>query len=257
MKGRRARRAVLFFRAGGTSWAVRQAGTLRRLPGIGYTGVDRQGGPDVADEHKAAEVDAGGAAPPEATKRRRSLTRELWDWTKAIAIAVVLSVLVRTYVFAPTIVDGESMMTTLETHERVIVNKLIYRFEAPKRGDIIVFHATPDKDFIKRIVGLPGDRLEVRRDVLYVNGRPVDEPYLAENKALWKKELEEAHLPPDLPFTEDFTVDRVPPGTVFVLGDNRRNSTDSRVLGPVPLSRIVGRAEFVFWPPDRFRWLHP
>ncbi|MBE3595492.1 MAG: signal peptidase I [Hydrogenibacillus sp.] len=203
-------------------------------------------------------ADAEAHAPERRSRtKRRTAAGELWEWTKAIVIAVVLSYLVRTFLFAPTIVDGESMMDTLLNHERVIVNKLIYHVEAPKRGEIIVFHATPDKDFIKRVIGVAGDRIEMKNDTLYINGQAVDEPYLNDNKALWKKELAAAHMDGAVPYTEDFIVDRVPDGTVFVLGDNRRNSTDSRVLGPVPVDRVIGRAEFVFWPLERFRWLHP
>ncbi|PTQ57750.1 MAG: Signal peptidase I [Candidatus Carbobacillus altaicus] len=198
--------------------------------------------------HASKEVET----PP----RRRTMLQEAWDWTKAIVIALFLAYLIRTFVFAPTIVDGESMLDTLHNHERLIVNKMIYYFTTPKHGDIIVFHATENKDFIKRVIAVGGDHVEMKNDTLYINGEVVPEPYLDSMKKQFEQELALAHSAP-LPFTEDFTIDAVPPGTVFVLGDNRRNSTDSRMLGPIPLDRVVGRAEVTFWPLDRMRMLHP
>lgn len=184
----------------------------------------------------------------DAEKNKKSMAKEIWDWTKAIGIAVILALLIRTFVFAPTIVDGESMMSTLKNHERLIVNKFIYRFSQPKRGDIIIFHAVEKKDFIKRVIGVAGDRIEMKNDTLYINGKVVEEPYLKENKERW-------HEVNPAPFTEDFVVDSVPEGTVYVLGDNRRNSTDSRIIGPVPLDQIVGRADLSFWPIQNMRLL--
>lgn len=192
----------------------------------------------------------------QSSSRQKTFFSEVWDWTKAIVIALFLAYVIRTFVFAPTIVDGESMLDTLHNHERLIVNKLIYHFTTPKRGDIIVFHATENKDFIKRVIAVGGDHVEVKNDTLYINGRVVPEPYLDPMKKTFEQELKLAHSAP-LPFTEDFIINEVPPGTVFVLGDNRRNSTDSRMLGPIPLDRVVGRAEFTFWPLDRLRMLHP
>ncbi|MDY0322939.1 MAG: signal peptidase I [Candidatus Carbobacillus sp.] len=188
--------------------------------------------------------------------RQKTFFSEVWDWTKAIVIALILAYVIRTFVFAPTIVDGESMLDTLHNHERLIVNKLIYHFTTPKRGDIIVFHATENKDFIKRVIAVGGDHVEMKNDTLYINGQVVPEPYLDPIKKTFEQELKLGHSAP-LPFTDDFIINEVPPGTVFVLGDNRRNSTDSRMLGPIPLDRVVGRAEFTFWPLDRMRMLHP
>lgn len=180
-------------------------------------------------------------------KERRGFLGEVWDWTKAIAIALLLAYLIRTFLFVPTIVDGESMIETLQNQERLIVNKIVYLFHPPQRGDIIVFHAIQGKDFIKRVIGVAGDRIEMKGDRLYINGKEVPETYLEKNKAAWKGPG---------PYTNDFTVDRVPDGTVFVLGDNRVNSTDSRILGPISLDRVVGRADLSFWPIDQIRLLH-
>jgi signal peptidase I len=182
----------------------------------------------------------------EQKEKGSSWMHDVWEWAKAIAIALILALIIRTYLFAPTIVDGESMMHTLKNHERLIVNKIVYILGHPKRGDIVVFHATEDKDFIKRVIGVAGDRIEMKDDVLYVNGKVVEEPYLEKNKSLWTGPG---------PYTNDFIVEEVPKGTVYVLGDNRQNSTDSRMLGPIPEDQIVGRADLAFWPIKSFRLL--
>jgi signal peptidase I len=175
--------------------------------------------------------------------------KELWEWGKALVIAGLIALIVRTFLFAPYIVDGHSMDTTLHDQERLFVDKAIYFIEKPKRGDIIVFHANPTKDFVKRVIGLPGDTVEVRHDSLYINGKAIPEPYLAENK----KSMEGTGMP----LTMDFGPVTVPEGKIFVMGDNRQNSLDSRFqLGPVNLNQVVGRSEFVFWPMTALRSTH-
>ncbi|MGE7931482.1 signal peptidase I [Viridibacillus arvi] len=167
----------------------------------------------------------------------------LWEWTKALFIAVGLAFIFRFFLFTPIIVEGESMMPTLESGERMIVSKIGH----PDRFDIIVFHATEDKDYIKRVIGLPGDHIEYRSDQLYINGQPHDEPYLNKYKS---SPLDGG------PLTEDFTLEEytqmsiIPEGYVFVMGDNRRNSTDSRIIGLVPMNKIVGNADITIWPID-------
>ncbi|MBO8162406.1 MAG: signal peptidase I [Brevibacillus sp.] len=171
---------------------------------------------------------------------------EVWEWIKALAIAIVFAFLIRTFLFAPFIVEGESMETTLHNNEKLVVNKAIYYLKEPQRGDIVVFHAEADRDYIKRVIGVPGDTVEMRDDTLYINGNPVPEPYLEENKEKVKGANE--------PLTEDFGPVTVPEGQIFVLGDNRQNSRDSRALGSVDIEAVVGRAEFVFWPLSHIRW---
>ncbi|MGC4375618.1 signal peptidase I [Fictibacillus sp. Mic-4] len=163
-----------------------------------------------------------------------------WEWVKALIIALLLAGVIRYFFFAPIVVDGESMMPTLHNKDRLIVNKIA----TPKRGDIIVFKATPTKDYIKRVIGLPGDEIMYKDDVLYVNGKQVKEPYLEPNKKITK----------DGNLTYDFTLEeitgkkRVPKGQLFVLGDNRRHSTDSRNIGTVPIDRVIGKASVRIWP---------
>lgn len=173
---------------------------------------------------------------------------ETWEWIKALGFAIALAFVIRTFLFAPFIVEGESMETTLHNAEKLVVNKAIYLFREPQRGDIIVFHAEEKRDYIKRVIGVPGDTVEVRDDVLYLNGQPVEEPYLREKREEAKQQ--------GIPLTEDFGPVTVPEGHVFVMGDNRLNSRDSRsyALGPIDIDKVVGRSEFVFWPLDSIRW---
>ncbi|MBB3867912.1 signal peptidase I [Parageobacillus toebii NBRC 107807] len=169
---------------------------------------------------------------------------ELREWLKAIVIAVLLAGGIRYFIFAPIIVDGQSMMPTLHNHDRMIVNKLSYKIGTPHRFDIVVFHAEEGKDYIKRVIGLPGDHIEYKNDTLYVNGKPYEEPYLEE----YKKQVV------DGPWTEPFTLEEltgrktVPKGYLFVMGDNRRFSKDSRHIGFIPMDKVVGKANIVYWP---------
>lgn len=173
---------------------------------------------------------------------------EGWEWIKALLVAFGLAAVIRIFLFTPIIVDGVSMGPTLEGGDKMIVNKIGYSIGEPDRFDIIVFHESEDKDFIKRVIGLPGDEVVYEDDVLYINGEPYEEPYLDELK---KETL-------DLPLTENFTLEEkiqsnvVPEGHLFVLGDNRRRSYDSRHIGVIPLEEVVGKTNFVFWPMDNF-----
>lgn len=144
---------------------------------------------------------------------------------------------IRPFVMEAFWIPSGSMIPTLEIGDRVLVNKFIYRFREPQRGDIIVFRSVdnPKEDLIKRVVGLPGDKVAVRNGRLILNGEPQKEPYT--NKKL-----------PDRSFFAQITV---PKGHVFVMGDNRGNSADSRVFGPLPEKNIEGEAFLRFWPPGR------
>ncbi|UII57393.1 signal peptidase I [Cytobacillus spongiae] len=170
---------------------------------------------------------------------------ELWEWTKALVIAVLLAAVIRYFLFAPIVVDGLSMMPTLHDQDRMIVNKFSYTIGEPKRFDIIVFHAPENKDYIKRVIGLPGDKVEYKNDKLYINGEAYEEPYLDEYKADVV----------DGPLTESFTLEEtpvgqatVPEGHLFVMGDNRRYSKDSRHIGAVSMEEILGKTNMVYWP---------
>lgn len=132
-------------------------------------------------------------------------------------------------------VDGTSMEPTLHSDEFVLVNKLAYKYRQPKTGDVIVFHypGDPQQEYIKRVIGVPGDLIEVKRGKVYKNGQSLDEPYIAASpkyEGSWS----------------------VPENSLFVLGDNRNNSSDSHSWGPVPLYQVVGTALVIYWPPEHW-----
>jgi signal peptidase I len=177
----------------------------------------------------------------------RKPKNEVLEWIKAIAIALVLVILIRWLLFKPFIVDGPSMQPNFHTGERVIVNEVLYDIRTPQRGEVIVFHVPSEgRDFIKRVIAVAGDTVKVEGDVVTVNGEPVNETYIQgaidnahNNNSLYNNK----NFP-----NEDFTDGTVPEGHVFVMGDNRSDSTDSRMIGYVPLGDIVGRADLIFWP---------
>ncbi|BAU27578.1 signal peptidase I [Aneurinibacillus soli] len=171
---------------------------------------------------------------------------EAWEWIKALGIAIILALIIRSFLFAPFLVDGSSMMPTLENGERLIVNKLVYHLNGPKRGEIVVFHASATKDYIKRVIATEGETVEMKNDQLYINDKPVDEPYLAQYKLQAKQQ--------GYKLTDDFPKQKIPAGHVFVMGDNRQNSQDSRIIGPVAIKEMVGRSEVVIWPYTKIRF---
>lgn len=176
---------------------------------------------------------------------------ELFDWIKALLIAFILAFVVRTYFFSPIVVDGPSMLPTLHDRDKMIVNKFIYRINEPERFDIVVFHATSQKDFIKRVIGLPGEHVKMEDGILYIDHEEVEETFFDEDKMDYEYLL-----------TRDFNLENIsggyeeiPEGQVLVLGDNRNNSTDSRSIGLISIDEIVGKANLVFWPYNRIQYL--
>lgn len=153
-----------------------------------------------------------------------------------VSFAIVFGI-VRPFIAEAFYIPSESMVPTLEVGDRVLANKFIYRFDKPDRGDIVVFQSVEGggEDLIKRVVGVPGDTIEVRGGTLYVNGQPQSE----------------LHLNEAAPDTMSYGSITVPEESVFVMGDNRANSRDSRFFGPVPEQNLVGEAFLVFWPLNR------
>ena len=154
-----------------------------------------------------------------------------------VAFALVFG-FVRPFVLEAFYIPSESMVPTLLVGDRVFVNKFVYRFWEPERGDIIVFRSVEGEgeDLIKRVIGAPGDRVAIINGVLHVNGEPQQESYVRDDRPL--------DSGPNGPT-------RVREGQVFVMGDNRDNSRDSRFFGPVPVENIEGEAFVIFWPPWR------
>jgi len=178
---------------------------------------------------------------PNEDKKTKKKKNEAWEWIKSLLIAFGLALLIRFFLFAIFMVEGQSMFPTLHDTERLVVNKIVYEMHEPERGDIIVFEYPQDreKDFVKRVIGVPGDKIEIKDYKVFRNGEPIEEPYISEPTA-----------PTNITYT-------VPDGTVFVLGDNRPHSKDSRYpeVGYVPYDLIIGRAELVWWPLSAFRLL--
>ena len=170
-----------------------------------------------------------------------SLGEEIKDWIVSIAIAVVLAFFIRYFIVELYLVDGPSMRPTLQSAERLVVNKFIYRFRPPERGEILVFRypRDPSRDFIKRVIAGPGDTIEIRDGRVYVNAALLNEPYILSKTR------------------GNYPLATVPDGHIFVMGDNRNNSEDSRFadVGFVPFDLIKGKAMLVFWPISQFKTL--
>lgn len=179
---------------------------------------------------------------------------EMIDWLKAIIVAIVLVFIIRWLLFAPFIVEGASMEPNFKTDERVVVNKMIYSLRDPKPGEVIVFHIRKEgKDFIKRVIGVAGDKIQYQGDNLYINDRKIEESYI-------QGAIQAAHAKGELYNNVDFpngaiTDSKVPEGYIFVMGDHRNNSRDSRAIGFVSIKDIVGRADVIFWPLDSMQWV--
>lgn len=163
--------------------------------------------------------------------------RFMLDIIETLVLAVVLFIGINA-VSARVRVDGFSMRPTLEDGEFVLVNKMSYRFGAVQRGDIIVFHfpLNPKEELIKRVIGLPGDRVSVQNHQVYINGQMLNEPYIAQAPV----------------YSGEWTV---LDGQLFVMGDNRNNSNDSKDWGLLPAENVVGKAILIYWPPPMWNML--
>jgi signal peptidase I len=182
--------------------------------------------------------------PPRAVVRRRRARRRLLEWPFLIIFALLSAWLIRAYVVQTFYIPSGSMHETLLEGDRVLVNKVSYRLHEVGRGDVVVFRRpagfpVEDEDLIKRVVALPGETVEGRNRQVYVDGRPLTEPYVE----------------PRCRGTQDFDAVTVPPGELWVMGDNRCNSSDSRVFGPIGEELLVGRAFVLAWPVGRLSWL--
>ena len=179
----------------------------------------------------------GEASEPEAGVARHRVLRAAWEFLHDLSVAVLFCFFLIAFVAQAFRVQGTSMEPLLHDGERIVVNKFVYRFHRIERGDVVVFWypRDPSVSFIKRVVALPGDQVEIRSGQLFVNGQAVPETY----------------LPEAFRDTDTFPPTEVRKGYYFVLGDHRRSSNDSRTWGEVPEKYIYGRAVFRFWPFDR------
>lgn len=176
--------------------------------------------------------------PVESTPRRRSATRSIVEWSLIIFGAFLIAFVIKTFLLQAFYIPSASMLPTLEVDDRVLVNKLSYDLHDVNRGDVVVFERPPSetdstvKDLIKRVIALPGETVESREGHVYIDGQLLDEPYLPSGSTT-------------TPAVERQTV---PAGHVFVMGDNRADSRDSRFFGPIDEDLIVGRAFVRVWP---------
>lgn len=178
----------------------------------------------------------------------------LWDYAKAIITALVFAYIFRATIAGSYEIPSESMVPALQVGDRLLVDKLAYRFRNPARGDIIVFKypKDPSRDFIKRIIALPGETLEIRNRVVYIGGVPLaDSMFVYHSDPAWQR----------VPVRDDYGPVIVPPDAYFMMGDNRENSADSRVWGFLNRDMVVGRAFVIYWSrnpetafPREIRW---
>lgn len=215
----------------------------------GINGPDGPADPRAEENDDRLEMPIGRAAKK--AKKKASGARAFFDWIVVVSVALIVAFVVRGFLLAHFVVDGSSMATTLETGDRVFVNKLSYRLHDPNRGDVVVLHqitGTTQRDLIKRVIALPGETIEMTSCIVRITGPDETAPRV----------LTEPYLDPAVVSQNcgsDFTPVIVPPNHVFVMGDNRGGSQDSRSLGPINEDDLVGRAFVVFWPRSNWQWL--
>jgi len=204
----------------------------------------------------ATEVGSARVAPPGAGERKKgslhrrrtkpTAQRRAIEWLVIIAVAVLVALGLRVFVFQTFFIPSASMWPTLKINDRILVNKLSYRFHGVGRGDIIVFKAPPgvaracqtnDTDLVKRVIGLPGETISDKFGTVYINGAPLAQPWLPKH---------DTHTA-----TPSFAQVKIGPHNYFVMGDNRVESCDSRSWGTVSRSEVIGKAEMRIWPISR------
>ncbi|WP_256710900.1 signal peptidase I [Paenibacillus sp. FSL A5-0031] len=220
-------------------------------------GLDNGNDHEMKNTQEHADIEQNlpnrAAAHASGSGKQGGAYKEVVEWIKALVIAVVLVFLIRQFLFSPFIVDGPSMKPNFETGERLIVNKILYTIREPKFGEVVVFDVPEQgRKFIKRVIGVPGDKIRLEGDDLYINDKKIDEPYLKEAVAAAHAE---GKLYNEKGINSDVSEITVPEDTIFALGDNRSDSTDSRVIGFVSDKEVVGRADIIFWPLNKLEFI--
>ncbi|MGI5900393.1 MAG: signal peptidase I [Christensenellales bacterium] len=194
-------------------------------------------GYDITEEQADEPGEKGTENKKDKKDKKKMFITELLDWVRLLSIALVLTLLVRTFVFMPVIVDGGSMLPNLHDRELMFVTRFVRYIEPIDRGDVVILVPPAllqetGKYYVKRVIGLPGERIKIENGVVFINGGAIDEPYVAKE---WSGSYPEVVIPADF---------------YFVMGDNRNFSNDSRSasVGPIHKSKIEGRALAVMWP---------
>ncbi len=193
--------------------------------------------PDLDKLPAPVEAPATLAPQPPAVAANSRAVPILAVWLRDLVISLAISAFIIIFLYQPVKVEGTSMMPSLDDQERIFVNKFVYRIESIQRGDIVVFRypRDPSKSYIKRVIGVAGDRIRIEDGQVYVNGKQLDEDY----------------VPPVYADDRSYPEIVVPPNSYFVLGDHRSMSNDSRDFGPVKESYIYGKAVFGYWPMEK------
>ncbi len=213
-------------------------------------------GIEISEVSALAAVDdaeTGEAIRTDLSEKQRSQMRAVWEWIFVVVVAIGAAMLIRLFLFQQYYIDGPSMQTTLMPQDRVLVNKMSYKLHDIHRGDVIVFDRVTNEvqhdDLIKRVLGLPGETLEIRSCIVYIDGVQVDEPYLNPEQTSQIEPSARCGSHTDMAPIE------VPEDMVFVMGDNRVQSFDSRDFGPIDTDKVRGRAFVVIWPASAWAWL--
>ena len=210
----------------------------------------------ITEDSASVETDdaaTGEAVRSDLSQKQRSQMRAIWEWVFVVVVAISAAMLIRVFLFQQYYIDGPSMQTTLMPEDRVLVNKMSYKLHDIHRGDVIVFDRVTNEvqhdDLIKRVLGLPGETLEIRSCIVYIDGVQVDEPYLNPEQTSQVEPSARCGSHTDMaPIV-------VPEEMVFVMGDNRVQSFDSRDFGPIDSDKVRGRAFVVIWPASAWAWL--
>lgn len=192
-------------------------------------------------------VEGGGPGPQLAADTPkpggRDTVRVAFEWVGLVVLALIIALLIKTFLFQAFFIPSESMVPTLKVHDRVLVNKLSYKLHPVHRDDIVVFKAPPNSDpgiddLVKRVIGLPNETVSAHGGHVYIDGKELNESYLPKGSN-----------------TTDFAPVKIPANSYWVMGDNRGNSKDSRVFGVITKSKIVGRVFIRIWPFTRFGFM--
>jgi signal peptidase I len=224
-----------------SAWTLEGQTGCHRFVGYGIysRGLNEDGGTMMEDREATLETGVGSG---DSRRDWLQVLQEVRNWVRDVFFAALTAILIVVFVVQPVKVEGTSMQPWLSDQERIFVNKFVYHFSHIERGDIVVFWypKDPTKSFIKRVIGLPGEEIEIRSGVVLVDGKSLDEPYVT----------------PEFFDYASYSPQVVPAGSYFVLGDHRNSSNDSRHWGCVAAENVFGKAIFRYWPVSKLGLLN-